>query len=48
MNLEMMKTLLEAQTMVINKQTEVIQNLEAQVQELRTLAVRARDAVRDL
>ena len=47
-DLEAMKVLLEAQTGVINQQTEVIQNLERQVEQLRVIALKARDAVANL
>ena len=42
MDLELMKTLLEVQMGVINSQTEVIQNLEATVRELRVLVLETR------
>ena len=47
-DMEAMKALLKAQTRVINQQTEVIQNLERQVEQLRVIALEAREAVRDL
>ena len=43
-----MKVLLEAQTGVINQQTEVIQNLERQVAELRTIALETREGLVNL
>ena len=43
-----MKGLLEAQTGVINQQTEVIQNLERQVEQLRVITLEAREAVANL
>ena len=43
-----MKVLLEAQTGVINQQTEVIQNLKRQVEQLRVVALEARDVVANL
>ena len=48
MDLKVMKMLLEAQMGVINQQMEVIQNLEAQVQALSTLAHDVMRAVGDL
>ena len=47
-DLEAMKVLLEAQTRVINQQTEVIKNLERQVEELRVVALEAREMVVNL
>ena len=47
-DLEAMKVLLEAQTGVINQQSEVIQNLERQVEALRVIALEAREAVVNL
>ena len=47
-DMEAMKVLLEAQTGVINQQTEVIQNLERQVEALRVIALEAREAVGNL
>ena len=38
-----MKVLLEAQTGVINQQTEVIQNLERQVEDLWVIALEAQE-----
>ena len=43
-----MKVLLEAQTGVINQQTEVIQNLKRQVDALRVIKLKAWDAVVNL
>ena len=48
MDLEAMKTLFEAQMGVINQQMEVIWCLEAQVQELNVIALKAWDVVRNL
>ena len=47
-DLEAMKVLLKAQTGVINQQTEVIQNLERQVEVLRVVALEAREMVVNL
>ena len=47
-DLEAMKVLLKAQMGVINQQTEVIQNLERQVEALRVVALEAREAVGNL
>ena len=47
-DMEVMKVLLEAQTGVINQQTEVIQNLKRQVEQLRVIALEAREAVANL
>ena len=47
-DLEAMKVLLEAQTGVINQQTEVIQNLEWQVAELWVIALETREELVNL
>ena len=43
-----MKVLLEAQTRVINQQTEVIQTLERMVEELQVIALKSREALLNL
>ena len=43
-----MKVLLKAQTGVVNQQSEVIQNLEAQVEQLWIVALEAREGLLNL
>ena len=46
--MDAMKGLLEVQTVVINQQTEVIQNLEVQVEQFRVITLKVQEAMLNL